>query len=54
MLHMINVVPADWKFRFMGSDESVRFINRSRAVQYQVERGKLDLTQYVNFGDLRE
>ena len=44
---MMNVVPADWKFRFMGSEESVAFVNGSRAIRWQVERGKLDLSLYV-------
>lgn len=44
MLHMIGVVPPDWTFRFMGSEASVRFINESRAIQHQVQIGKLELT----------
>lgn len=44
MLHMINVIPPDWKAQFMGSDESVAHINSSKAIQYQVDIGKLDLT----------
>ncbi|KAL9014828.1 MAG: hypothetical protein Q9173_000529 [Seirophora scorigena] len=41
---MVNVIPPDWKARFMGSDESVAHINSSKAIQYQVGIGKLDLT----------
>ena len=44
MLHMIGVVPPEWRFRFMGSIESVAFLNSSKAIQHQVESGKLDLT----------
>ncbi|KAL8678903.1 MAG: hypothetical protein Q9186_004760 [Xanthomendoza sp. 1 TL-2023] len=44
MLHMISVIPPDWKARFMGSDESVAYINSSAAIRYQVSLGKLDLT----------
>ncbi|PSR94627.1 hypothetical protein BD289DRAFT_427123 [Coniella lustricola] len=44
MLHFISVVPPDWRFRFMGSVESVEAINKSIAIRHQVEVGKLDLT----------
>lgn len=44
MLHFISVVPPDWRFRFMGSVESVEFINKSMAIREQVAAGKLDLT----------
>ncbi|ERT01532.1 uncharacterized protein SPSK_07560 [Sporothrix schenckii 1099-18] len=44
MLHFISVVPPDWRFRFMGSIESVKKINESVAIQEQVKAGKLDLT----------
>lgn len=44
MLHFISVVPPDWKFRFMGSRESVEFIKQSYAIRQQVAIGKLDLT----------
>ncbi|KAH8894857.1 hypothetical protein GQ53DRAFT_642384 [Thozetella sp. PMI_491] len=44
MLHFISVVPPDWRFRFMGSVESVQHINTSVAIQEQVRAGKLDLT----------
>ncbi|TLD15601.1 uncharacterized protein PgNI_01183, partial [Pyricularia grisea] len=44
MLHFMAVVPPDWRFRFMGSLESVEFINRSIAIREQVSAGKLDLT----------
>ncbi|CAK7218743.1 hypothetical protein SBRCBS47491_003614 [Sporothrix bragantina] len=44
MLHFISVVPPDWRFRFMGSIESVKAINNSVAIREQVKAGKLDLT----------
>ncbi|KAK2000071.1 hypothetical protein LX36DRAFT_631222 [Colletotrichum falcatum] len=44
MLHFISVVPPDWRFRFMGSVESVKSINQSVAIREQVAAGKLDLT----------
>lgn len=44
MLHFMSVVPPDWRFRFMGSIESVASINKSFAIQQQVQLGKLDLT----------
>ncbi|KAK7751303.1 hypothetical protein SLS62_006709 [Diatrype stigma] len=44
MLHFISVVPPDWRFRFMGSPESVASINASVAIRQQVAAGKLDLT----------
>ncbi|KAI3337302.1 hypothetical protein HD806DRAFT_518201 [Xylariaceae sp. AK1471] len=44
LLHFISVVPPDWRFRFMGSPESVSFLNKSHAVRSQVDSGKLDLT----------
>lgn len=44
MLHFISVVPPDWRFRFMGSVESVKSINSSVAIREQVAAGKLDLT----------
>jgi len=44
MLHMIGVVPPDWTFKLMGSEVAVQFINESRAIQQQVQIGKLELT----------
>lgn len=38
------VVPPDWRFRFMGSIESVHAINQSLAIRNMVDIGKLDLT----------
>ncbi|KAH8194845.1 hypothetical protein TruAng_010978 [Truncatella angustata] len=44
LLHFMSVVPPDWRFRFMGSTESVAFVNKSVAIREQVNNGKLDLT----------
>ncbi|KAI4161572.1 MAG: hypothetical protein L6R39_000062 [Caloplaca ligustica] len=44
ILHFMGVLPPDWRFRFMGSSESVRSVKRSRAIRHQVDAGKLDLT----------
>lgn len=44
MLHFMSVVPPEWRFRFMGSPESVAHLNKSRAVRDKVDMGKLDLT----------
>jgi hypothetical protein len=38
------VVPPDWRFRFMGSVDSVEYINGSRAIRDAVTAGKLDIT----------
>lgn len=40
---MISVVPEDWKFLFVGSQESITFLNQSLGVQRQEARGKLDM-----------
>ncbi|KAL7267747.1 hypothetical protein RUND412_009651 [Rhizina undulata] len=42
MLHFISLVPQDWKFVFMGSDESIKFINNSLPIQAHERSGKLD------------
>ncbi|KAF7864162.1 uncharacterized protein EAF02_010130 [Botrytis sinoallii] len=44
VLHFMSVVPPDWRFRFMGSLESVALMNTSRAIRQHVKSGKLDLT----------
>lgn len=44
IIHFMSVVPPDWRFRFMGSMESVASVNKSLAIQHQVQIGKLDLT----------
>lgn len=43
MLHMISVVPPDWRFLFIGSNLSVISVGRSLPVRHQQVIGKLDL-----------
>jgi len=43
ILHMISVLPPDWRFMFIGSNKSVISVSRSFATQYQEANGKLDL-----------
>lgn len=45
LLHMISVVPPDWRFLFMGSEESIAFLNTSLPVQMHEANGKLDMEQ---------
>ncbi|KAI0014064.1 hypothetical protein F4779DRAFT_636806 [Xylariaceae sp. FL0662B] len=43
ILHMISVVPPDWRFLFIGSNLSVASVARSYATKHQQAIGKLDL-----------
>jgi hypothetical protein len=43
LLHMIAVVPPDWRFLFIGSEKSVTMLGRSTSVKHQQVVGKLDL-----------
>lgn len=43
LLHMISVVPPDWRFMFIGTNASVASVRRSFATQYHEVNGKLDL-----------
>lgn len=43
LLHMISVVPPDWRFLFLGSNRSVVSVARSTATQHLVASRKLDL-----------
>lgn len=43
LLHMISVVPPDWRFLFLGSDASVLSVGRAPATQVQQADGKLDV-----------
>jgi len=43
-LHFMSVVPPEWRFQFMGSNESVDMMKNSAAIMRQVEAGKMDLT----------
>lgn len=44
MLKFMYQMPPDWRFRFMGSPESVAFVNQSAAMREHVKSGKVDLT----------
>ncbi|KAK3322390.1 hypothetical protein B0H66DRAFT_201973 [Apodospora peruviana] len=43
ILHMIAVVPPDWRFVFIGSEKSVISVGRAYATKHQQVIGKLDL-----------
>ena len=43
ILHMISVVPPDWRFLFIGSPESVVVIERAYMIQRHQTNGKIDL-----------
>ncbi|EPS35262.1 hypothetical protein H072_11521 [Dactylellina haptotyla CBS 200.50] len=43
LLHMITVVPPDWRFLFLGTNESIAHLNASLPVQMHERNGKLDL-----------
>lgn len=45
ILHMISVVPPDWRFVFIGSNKSVVSVGRSYATKHQQAIGKLDLME---------
>lgn len=43
LLHMVAVLPPDWRFLFLGSDASIDIMENSAAIRRQVAIGKLDL-----------
>ncbi|KAI0402954.1 hypothetical protein F4802DRAFT_573867 [Xylaria palmicola] len=43
VLHMASVVPPDWRFVFVGTNQSVASVARSYATKHQQAVGKLDL-----------
>ncbi|KEZ42555.1 hypothetical protein SAPIO_CDS5785 [Scedosporium apiospermum] len=43
ILHMISVVPPDWRFLFIGSEKSVVSVGRAFTIKHQQIIGKLDL-----------
>ncbi|KAL7822150.1 hypothetical protein V8C26DRAFT_438860 [Trichoderma gracile] len=45
MMHMMAVVPPDWRFLFVGSSESIMSISRAYSIQHQQVIGKLDLVE---------
>lgn len=42
LLHTIQVVPPDWRFMLVGTDESVRHVNTSLGIRTHVASGKLE------------
>ena len=43
ILHMMSVVPPDWRFLFIGSNKSVISVGRAYATKHQQRIGKLDV-----------
>ncbi|KAK6542848.1 hypothetical protein TWF694_006787 [Orbilia ellipsospora] len=43
LLHMITIVPPEWRFMVLGSEESIAHLNSSLPVQMHERNGKLDL-----------
>ncbi|KAJ5033471.1 uncharacterized protein L3040_008586 [Drepanopeziza brunnea f. sp. 'multigermtubi'] len=43
LLHMMSIVPPEWRFMFIGTNASVVSVSRSFAAQYHEANGKLDL-----------
>ncbi|KAK2594947.1 hypothetical protein QQS21_007350 [Conoideocrella luteorostrata] len=43
ILHMIAVVPPDWRFLFIGSPWNIYSLGKSRSIRYQRDRGKIEL-----------
>jgi hypothetical protein len=43
LLHMMSVVPPEWRFMFIGTNTSVATVRRSFATQYHEQNGKLDV-----------
>lgn len=51
LLHMMSVVPPDWRFVFVGSPESLNHTNSSSTVRLQQDSGKLELREGPSVGD---
>ncbi|KAL7798295.1 hypothetical protein V8C37DRAFT_418678 [Trichoderma ceciliae] len=45
ILHMMAVVPPDWRFLFIGSRESIHSVSRAYSIKHQQVIGKLDLIE---------
>lgn len=45
ILHMISVVPPDWRFLVIGSQDSKFSVGRAHAIKWQQALGKLDLVE---------
>jgi hypothetical protein len=45
ILHTLAVVPPDWRFLFIGSEQSVCSVGRSKAIQHHQASGRLELME---------
>ncbi|EHK15590.1 uncharacterized protein TRIVIDRAFT_228616 [Trichoderma virens Gv29-8] len=45
ILHMMAVIPPDWRFLFIGSNESIIGVSRAYSIKHQQVIGKLDLVE---------
>ncbi|QYS98284.1 DUF5672 domain-containing protein [Trichoderma simmonsii] len=45
ILHMMAVVPPDWRFLFIGSNESIIGVSQAYSIKHQQVIGKLDLVE---------
>ncbi|TWU77326.1 hypothetical protein ED733_005222 [Metarhizium rileyi] len=45
ILHMMAVVPPDWRFLFIGSPKSVYSLGKSKAIEHRRKYGKLELVR---------
>ncbi|KAL7934774.1 hypothetical protein V8C35DRAFT_326671 [Trichoderma chlorosporum] len=45
MMHMMAVVPPDWRFLFIGSNESIIGVSQAYSIKHQQVIGKLDLVE---------
>lgn len=45
MLHMMAVVPPDWRFLFIGSQWSIYMVARAPSIQHHLDLGRLQLMQ---------
>lgn len=54
LLHFISVVPPEWSFRFMGSEESIRLMKSNPTVRRYIDNKKLftDLIPYDLVADI--
>ncbi|RPA87942.1 hypothetical protein BJ508DRAFT_196802, partial [Ascobolus immersus RN42] len=43
LLYFMTVVPPEWKFLYLGSPESIAFLNHSLPIQHFVNSGKLEM-----------
>lgn len=43
LLHMMQVIPPEWRFVFLGTDDLVHKVNKSSPVRRMIEIGKLRL-----------